>query len=145
MALESIGPKAREQFQELLGISEDMYTKVAQRKVLNLLAFPEMRSRVDVVVKALSSTFGWIFDDRGNEELDSKAEPSWERNREGVQSFVHWLSSGTGAYHIGGKLGSGKSTLMKYLSGHSRVREELQKWAGMPMSFLLHLHHSLWL
>lgn len=68
-----------------------------------------MRSRVDVVVKALSSTFGWVFDDRDNEALDSKAEPSWERIRERVQSFVHWLFSGTGAYHIAGKLGSGKS------------------------------------
>jgi hypothetical protein len=53
-----------------------------------------------------------------------------ERARAKVDSFVQWLSSGTGVYHIAGKLGSGKSTLMKYLSGHDRVREELQKWAG---------------
>ncbi|KAL2258610.1 hypothetical protein VTK26DRAFT_8020 [Humicola hyalothermophila] len=131
VALESIGPKARAQFQELLGISESMYTKAAQRKVLGLIAFPGMRNRMDVVERAHSSTFKWIFDDGTDEGPDvENAERPRQRNREGVQPFVEWLSSGDGAYHISGKLGSGKSTLMKYLCGHARVREELQKWAG---------------
>ncbi|KAH6714421.1 hypothetical protein BKA61DRAFT_359607 [Leptodontidium sp. MPI-SDFR-AT-0119] len=45
-------------------------------------------------------------------------------------SFVAWLRSGNQIYHISGKAGSGKSTLMKFLCQHSRVRKELESWAG---------------
>jgi hypothetical protein len=45
--------------------------------------------------------------------------------------FIEWLASGDGIFHISGKLGSGKSTLMKYLYKHPRTRRELAKWAGM--------------
>lgn len=44
-------------------------------------------------------------------------------------AFLTWLKSGSQIYHISGKAGSGKSTLMKFLSQHSRVREELKSWA----------------
>ncbi|KAK3314886.1 hypothetical protein B0H66DRAFT_563874 [Apodospora peruviana] len=44
--------------------------------------------------------------------------------------FLHWLSSGNGIFHISGKPGSGKSTLMKFLCDHPRTRTELTKWAG---------------
>lgn len=46
------------------------------------------------------------------------------------EPFLHWLSSGNGIFHISGKLGSGKSTLMKFLCGHPRTTAELQRWAG---------------
>jgi hypothetical protein len=45
-------------------------------------------------------------------------------------SFLAWLRSGNQIYHISGKAGSGKSTLMKFLSQHSRVRKELESWAA---------------
>ncbi|KAE9363293.1 hypothetical protein N431DRAFT_564836 [Stipitochalara longipes BDJ] len=45
-------------------------------------------------------------------------------------SFLKWLNSGSGVYHISGKAGSGKSTLMKSLTRHPRLMEELRKWAG---------------
>jgi ABC-type hemin transport system ATPase subunit len=41
-----------------------------------------------------------------------------------------WLSAGTGIFHISGKLGSGKSTLMKYLCGHPSTKALLNEWAG---------------
>jgi hypothetical protein len=47
------------------------------------------------------------------------------------EPFLHWLSAGNGIFHISGKLGSGKSTLMKFLCDHGRTTAELQKWAGM--------------
>jgi hypothetical protein len=46
------------------------------------------------------------------------------------EPFLHWLSAGNGIFHISGKLGSGKSTLMKFLCDHPRTTTELQKWAG---------------
>jgi Cdc6-like AAA superfamily ATPase len=45
-------------------------------------------------------------------------------------SFLNWLSSGTGIYHVSGKPGSGKSTLMKFLCDHPHTKAELEKWAG---------------
>lgn len=46
------------------------------------------------------------------------------------QSFLEWLRSGNGIYHISGKAGSGKSTLMKFLCQNPRLISELEQWAG---------------
>jgi len=48
-----------------------------------------------------------------------------------------WLASGGGIFHISGKLGSGKSTLMKYLCDHPSTKAMLETWAGR------HSNHSL--
>lgn len=55
-----------------------------------------------------------------------------ERMRSDARArFLGWLSSGKGIFHISGKLGSGKSTLMKFLSDHPTTRSSLEEWAGM--------------
>jgi hypothetical protein len=41
-----------------------------------------------------------------------------------------WLAEGNGIFHISGKLGSGKSTLMKYLCDSDRTVNLLKQWAG---------------
>ncbi|KAH9907267.1 hypothetical protein F4778DRAFT_529305 [Xylariomycetidae sp. FL2044] len=45
------------------------------------------------------------------------------------KSLVEWLTKGHGIYHIAGKPGCGKSTLMKYLSLHSKTKEYAGIWA----------------
>jgi ABC-type molybdenum transport system ATPase subunit/photorepair protein PhrA len=62
----------------------------------------------------------WVFEDK---VTDNGPNP--------CESFGNWLSSGNGIFHIAGKLGSGKSTLMKFLCDHQKTKTELQKWAGM--------------
>ena len=52
------------------------------------------------------------------------------RRAEARDSFTTWLREGTGVFHVSGKAGSGKSTLMKYLCINRRTEEELQTWAG---------------
>ncbi|KXX74090.1 Vegetative incompatibility protein HET-E-1 [Madurella mycetomatis] len=60
-------------------------------------------------------------------DLDEKV----ERMRSDARArFLGWLSSGKGIFHISGKLGSGKSTLMKFLSDHATTRSYLEEWAG---------------
>ena len=44
--------------------------------------------------------------------------------------FEDWLLHGQGVFHISGKPGSGKSTLMKMLCSHRRTASALRKWAG---------------
>ena len=45
------------------------------------------------------------------------------------KTFLEWLALGRGVYHISGKAGAGKSTLMKFLFQHSRTRSKLSEWA----------------
>ncbi|KAL2449198.1 hypothetical protein ABEF95_016066 [Exophiala dermatitidis] len=52
----------------------------------------------------------------------------WQRNQS-RSFFLTWLQSGHGVFHISGKAGSGKSTMMKFLSHHDRVRDKLRAWA----------------
>ena len=49
---------------------------------------------------------------------------------------MQWLEAGESIYWISGKAGSGKSTIMKYLNGHHKVRQALCMWstdAGIPL------------
>jgi hypothetical protein len=76
---------------------------------------------------------------RSNEEEDLVSERQPQKNNKVGEDDAHaqrekwtnWLSSGNGIFHIAGKLGSGKSTLMKLLCNHPQTRVALQKWAGM--------------
>lgn len=67
-------------------------------------------------------------DDRDEDYEDGK---ETARMRNSRQRFVRWLSAESGIFHISGKLGSGKSTLMRFLYSHPRTQQELEKWAGM--------------
>ncbi|KAI1659282.1 hypothetical protein F4813DRAFT_395201 [Daldinia decipiens] len=48
---------------------------------------------------------------------------------EARDNFITWLKKGTGIFHISGKPGSGKSTLMKYLVRHLKTKDYLEMWA----------------
>jgi ABC-type glutathione transport system ATPase component len=49
------------------------------------------------------------------------------RKREAAAGFQHWLREGYGVFHISGKAGSGKSTIMKFLVRDERTETELEK------------------
>ncbi|KAK4225315.1 hypothetical protein QBC38DRAFT_395791 [Podospora fimiseda] len=77
--------------------------------ILRQLRFPSMNERFRSVADSASDTFEWIFSDS-------------------YVSFSSWLRSGTGIYHILGKPGSGKSTLMKFICEHPKTDKLLQGW-----------------
>ncbi|OAQ75403.1 P-loop containing nucleoside triphosphate hydrolase [Purpureocillium lilacinum] len=52
------------------------------------------------------------------------------KDRKPDVGFVKWLTEGSGVYHVAGKPGSGKSTLMKFLANEPVVRSHLEKWAA---------------
>lgn len=76
--------------------------------------------------------------DKTNPQKSSHAQENKRRLREEELKrrtwtracFLTWLRAGGGVFHISGKAGSGKSTLMKFLCGHERTEEELDVWAG---------------
>ncbi|KAG4428637.1 hypothetical protein IFR05_015881 [Cadophora sp. M221] len=70
-------------------------------------------ARWTAVESAYSTTFKWVFHDNAK-----------------FPSLGEWLRSGSDIFWVTGKPGSGKSTLMKYVSGEKRTEELLQLWAG---------------
>ena len=116
--IKSFSPDVQELLRSLLG---GPHRIIAEHHILQALAFEKMRSRFDNVNEAHYKTFRWIFEDPSHAKVND--------HQSGV-SFVNWLSNGSGIFHIAGKLGSGKSTLMKYLYEHDRTMEHLNEWAG---------------
>ncbi|KAF3934822.1 hypothetical protein ABW19_dt0200473 [Dactylella cylindrospora] len=86
-----------------------------QEFIIESLVFPSMRDREGEVAQAHKETFGWVF----------------TKDEGAGANFVPWLKGddGEGIYWIGGKKGSGKSTLMRYIYEEGRTKEHLQEWA----------------
>lgn len=80
-------------------------------KVLHSLLFSTMETRRSEIKPAEARTFEWIF--------TSQSSP-----------FIHWLRFLSGIFWIAGKAGSGKSTLMKYLSDDPHTYATLKEWGA---------------
>ncbi|KAL2869556.1 uncharacterized protein BJX67DRAFT_379106 [Aspergillus lucknowensis] len=100
---------------------------LSQNEILARLHYPSMYRREDSVVPAEAQTFRWIVDDSPPSKITDEL---WYKKSETRKSFLEWLRTGSGIFHISGKAGSGKSTLMKLLCNSAHVQTELQKWAG---------------
>ena len=83
--------------------------------ILQELTFREISDRADSIDRAHEKTFKWIFEKASNDKYSN---------------FVQWLHGNDSLYWIRGKAGSGKSTLMKYLSGSKRTINILKGWAS---------------
>ncbi|KAI8627405.1 hypothetical protein F5Y19DRAFT_477620 [Xylariaceae sp. FL1651] len=94
---------------------------VADRVILQLLDFPNLGSRFEEVVTQEEGTLEWIF---------AEPEVALQKEPQLATTFPDWLESGDGIFHICGKPGSGKSTLMKYLCRHPTTKELLNRWSG---------------
>ena len=134
-----LSEEAKVNIRRLRGIQEEALDVLAEKRILNSLAFDEMHHRVGQITEAYPGTFSWFFSDKptqnetGFESPPSSIKPTGsisEAKPDARSRFTNWLSSGTGIFHISGRMGSGKSTLMKYLSGHSRTKGEIGNWAG---------------
>ncbi|KAJ4160215.1 hypothetical protein NW754_003339 [Fusarium falciforme] len=91
--------------------------------ILESLAYSSMRDREDEVTEAHSRTLEWIFDD------SPLTQPLRNAFRD---SFTTWLKTNElgPIYWITGKPGSGKSTLMRFLSQDRTAMEYLRLWAA---------------
>ncbi|KAJ3465065.1 hypothetical protein MRS44_005723 [Fusarium solani] len=91
--------------------------------ILESLAYSSMRDREDEVTEAHSRTLEWIFDD------SPLTQPLRNAFRD---SFTAWLKTNElgPIYWITGKPGSGKSTLMRFLSQDRTAMEYLRLWAA---------------
>jgi hypothetical protein len=90
-----------------------------EQAILKSLCFEYMTVRHSRIVDARAKTFDWIFEAAYLHFTDPRSQIK----------FVEWLHSSRGIYWVSGKPGSGKSTLMKYLSENWRTSRELKLWA----------------
>jgi hypothetical protein len=157
VAIESLTPAARDQLQSLFNMSEHPCDLIVQHRILESLAFEGMYGRYDTVDNAHFKTLRWIFndsldDDQAEEKDEPRDEPEDKQEDErdaekkadreedeakasARELLLNWISLGARIFHISGKLGSGKSTLMKYLCDHDRTKSLLKEWAGKFLRF----------
>ncbi|KAK2472289.1 hypothetical protein H9L39_16169 [Fusarium oxysporum f. sp. albedinis] len=134
--VEQIGTEAGTQLRRLLGLQDDALAAIYQNRILESIKFENMHERDDRVHYPHEKTFNWLIEDDETLENEatgmSKSETldMHEMKSKSRELFINWLSSSEGIFHISGKLGSGKSTLMKLLCRHGQTRLELEKWAG---------------
>ncbi|KAL9561110.1 hypothetical protein ACKAV7_014465 [Fusarium commune] len=136
--------QAYSQFQRLLMVDDETRRAIYQDHILESLKFDEMHQRFDAVHSAHEDTFRWMYEPAEVIEEDNglsyeerirqealKCDPQMQL--ESRERFIGWLlsqDSSTPIFHISGKLGSGKSTLMKFLCSHQKTEDALTEWAG---------------
>ncbi|KAI0107911.1 hypothetical protein F4776DRAFT_643993 [Hypoxylon sp. NC0597] len=95
------------------------YQIEAEKSILRWLWYPSIHDREESIEKAHYRTLNWIYEDP---KADDQSR-TWD-------NFANFLTSETSMYWITGKPGSGKSTLIKFISEQLRTEELLQQWAG---------------
>lgn len=100
----------------LLALTEESKRVGRQQQILNSLCFNSIKFRHDSIEGPHADTFQWVF-------------------KSSESNFMTWLESQNGIYWVRGKAGSGKSTLMKYLSNDDRTKKVLKVWAGQNRLF----------
>ena len=152
--------------QQLIATQRRSVQKILYDGILQSLAFGGLRHREDNITEAHSKTLQWIFDSTARKKhkfllkkhaalADKIQRPTYthQRRRTIVEDSVlrlqerskllNWLSSGSGIFHVSGKMGSGKSTLMKFLGSHDETRKRLTAWAGMYLNVILYTRSTL--
>lgn len=125
--------------------------KVLQNTVLEALRFEEMEKRFDDIEDAHIDTCRWLIDDpyalsqsksTATTSTSASSSPASQHHAEPLLEeefparlqarvrFIDWLKDGRGIFHISGKPGAGKSTLMKYMTGSLELQRYLKSWAG---------------
>lgn len=136
------GDILEQQIRKVLHLQEAALQRVFEDRIIRSLRFDNQDSRREQIREPQGHTFSWIFndDDSDNYSDDSSIYDSDiatfrnedQKRRESSSRLLTWLSSGSIIFHVSGKLGSGKSTLMRFLYSHPRARVDLTKWAGKP-------------
>jgi hypothetical protein len=100
---------------------DEMRQVVTDQVILQVLEMPTVHTRFDSVATQKEGTFEWIF---------TEPDIVFEKEPHLTTTFPDWLKSGDGIFHICGKPGAGKSTLMKFLCRHPTTNVLLNHWSG---------------
>ncbi|KAI1751584.1 hypothetical protein F4782DRAFT_531360 [Xylaria castorea] len=111
-----IGQTISRTLQPLVQHYYDRICQSSELAILDMLHFPDMHERFDTIPNAHKETLHWL--------LDPPKNAYWAREKAG-KDFIAWLRQGSGFFHVSGKPGAGKSTLMKYICSHRNVDDHL--------------------
>lgn len=135
-----LSPEALEQIRNVVSLSDRATLKVRESCILTALRFQLMEERYDDIAEAHDKTFEWIFDSSGSDDdSDDYSPPLYSSNSTSYKpaessgaraKFIDWIKDGNSIFHISGKPGSGKSTLMKYLCRQEETKQYLDIWAA---------------
>jgi NACHT domain len=118
----------------------------ARLKFKDSLFFPDILARQEQIPDAHLGTCRWIFcaadsnlgysqdgshtDSVSSRKLAKGKERRADENKgQAWSDFVDWLENGENVYWINGKPGSGKSTLMNFITSEDRTKELLKCWS----------------
>ncbi|PYI18936.1 hypothetical protein BO99DRAFT_433104 [Aspergillus violaceofuscus CBS 115571] len=125
--------EVRDKIQSLVAMSDQASLSVRSSLILDALRFEGMHERFNNVDAAHDATFTWLLGSHINasdKKLDHQNPKSQEALRERARRrFIGWLEEGDGIFHISGKPGSGKSTLMKYICQDKATEKHLKLWS----------------
>ena len=111
--------------------ADTRYIMMASR-LTESLAFETINHRELAIPEAHAKTFQWIFQEPRREN----GEPLWS-------DLGMWMSEPqTEMYWISGKVGAGKSTLVKFLLYDSKLQAGFERWSGE--SYLLIATYYSW-
>ncbi|KAK3687825.1 hypothetical protein B0T22DRAFT_489643 [Podospora appendiculata] len=121
-------------------------TIASSHELLKALHFKDIKTRHRRMADAHGETFRWVFEQPTSEaqaesssvvhtsEDQASAPTEEEAFLHSRQTLLKWLQARTdslpGIFWVQGKAGSGKSTLMKFLSGCPDTMASLRQWAG---------------
>lgn len=118
----------QEHYINLVSLAEHEKHKYFAAQMLAYLYFTKIEDRRMSIMDAHIKTFDWILDTVTDNALESPR-------------FTDWLNGSYGyreVFWIGGKAGSGKSTLMRWLTEHQYTKSILETWAGTKKLLVLH-------
>ncbi|TGJ87206.1 hypothetical protein E0Z10_g1532 [Xylaria hypoxylon] len=115
----NIGQEISNTLQSLVQHYHDRFAQSSERAILDKLHFPNMHERFDTILDAHKETLRWLFDPAGGD-----CGPKEKAGKD----FIAWLRQGSDFFHISGKPGAGKSTMMKYICSHQDLDNHLKVW-----------------
>ncbi|KAH9218334.1 hypothetical protein DL95DRAFT_406038 [Leptodontidium sp. 2 PMI_412] len=128
-----MGIESLDKLHHLLVSSESHLQAMNRNRILNSLKFDGMGSSYQDVSLNTPRTFNWCLQDLEMPVSHPELEIS----------FQEWLNRDTGIYHISGKPGAGKSTLMKFLVEHEDTQRYLKnKESPWEVTTDLEIHYS---
>ncbi|KAF5698153.1 alpha-L-fucosidase 2 [Fusarium globosum] len=112
-----------EQIRNFYQVSQGALQAMNHQCILDGISFPGMNTKRATINEAPASkgTYEWLLYDESIPESHTGTLDL---------SFRRWLLQGHGIFHIAGKPGSGKSTLMNLISHHKETVALLDSWAG---------------
>ena len=116
------------EFVEKLRTAQKLATvELPQETILTSLRYSEMEYRQRSITPHVHPAYDWIFE---------------EENAGQKVRYNSWLNKGDGIFWVTGKIGSGKSTLMKHIYNDKRTESALERWAKGRK--LLRASHYFW-